>query len=533
MTINFTIPTPSGPFQFRAEPGTSLLFVGANGGGKTRLAVKIETDLAERAHRISAHRALILNPDVPKISERIALYGLTTGHPHEGTSAAVRPGSRWRGNPAVALLNDFDFLIQALFAEQTNTALATHKTVRTGNTQPPALTKFEQLVDIWNRVLPHRQLDITGDNIEILSANSKYAATDMSDGERAVFYLIGQTLMASQNVLLIFDEPELHIHRAILSRLWDELEAVRPDCAMVLISHDLEFVASREGQKFALSDYDPIRGWTIQSIPEESGFSEEITTLILGSRRPVLFVEGRGGSLDQAIYRACYPEWTIIPRGSCEEVIHSVVTMRANSALTRITCAGIVDSDAYEPAEIQYLAGKGIVVLPVSEIENLFLLPNVIRAIAMTEGYNGNNLEGKVKEILDELFQHASEENARRAVVMRYCRRQIDRTLKKVDLSAATDTVALAAEYSTKTSALDVQALAQLATSRIQKAIAGRDAAELLRWFDDKALMGIACKAKGTNKAAFEQWIVRTMRNNTTPSVKQAVRSLLPPVQAT
>ena len=99
----------------------------------------------------------------------------------------------------------------------------------------------------------------------------------MSDGERAVFYLIGQTLSAANDSLIIFDEPELHIHRAIMSRLWDELEAARPDCGMVLISHDLEFVASRKGQKFVVTNYTPSAGWTIEQVPEDTGFTEEIT----------------------------------------------------------------------------------------------------------------------------------------------------------------------------------------------------------------------------------------------------------------
>jgi ABC-type molybdenum transport system ATPase subunit/photorepair protein PhrA len=50
MTFNFSVATPSGPMNFQVEPGTSLLFVGANGSGKTRLAVKIEDDLGDRAH---------------------------------------------------------------------------------------------------------------------------------------------------------------------------------------------------------------------------------------------------------------------------------------------------------------------------------------------------------------------------------------------------------------------------------------------------------------------------------------------------
>ena len=87
-----------------------------------------------------------------------------------------------------------------------------------------------------------------------------------------------------------------------------------------------------------------------------------------------------------AIYRRCYPKWTVIPRGSCSEVIHSVVTMRKNADLTWIKCSGIVDADDYEDEDKDYLAELGIATLPVSEIENVIALPDVSRAIAKTEG---------------------------------------------------------------------------------------------------------------------------------------------------
>jgi energy-coupling factor transporter ATP-binding protein EcfA2 len=535
MTFNFSVPTPTGIIDFKVEPGTSLLFVGANGGGKTRLAVKIEDDLGDKTHRISAHRALTLNPSVPKVSERVALLGLRTGYPHE--TAALRQYrtlNRWQNNAAVSMLNDYDHLVQVLFADQANTSLMTHKNARAATGHPPLATKFESLVEIWDRILPHRKLDITGDDIQTLIAgtDAKYPAADMSDGERAIFYLIGQTLTAAPDSLIIFDEPELHIHRSIMSRLWDELEAARPDCGMVFISHDLEFVASREGQKYVLRDYDPTNGWTIEAVPDDTGFSEDITTLILGSRKPVLFVEGEGSSLDKAIYRACYPDWTIIPRGSCEEVIHAVVTMRANAALTRVTCAGIVDADAYDATDVQLLQSKGIAVLPVSEIENLFLLPSVIEAIARAEGYEEATLEAKLAPIFEELFTQAADPKNQLPIVMRYCRRRIDRALKKVDLSAATDAAALAYDYTNKTGALDVAALATMATDSIQKAIADSNAPELLKWYDNKGILGIACKAKGTTKVQFEQWVVRTLRNKTAPTVSEAVRKVLPAVVA-
>ena len=158
-------------------------------------------------------------------------------------------------------------------------------------------------------------MQVTGEGIA-----EPYTASEMSDGERAIFYLIGQTLNAADDSVLIVDEPELHVHKSIMSKLWDDLEAARPDCSFVFITHDLEFAASRPAQKFVIRDYDPAPRWTIQRVPEDSGFDEDVVTLILGSRKPVLFVEGELSSLDHAVYRGCYPDWTVIPRGSCEEV---------------------------------------------------------------------------------------------------------------------------------------------------------------------------------------------------------------------
>ena len=98
--------------------GGAVIFVGANGSGKSRLAINIEESLGEQAHRISAHRALNLNPDVPKIREDKALRTLRYGDDWEGISIGNRNRSRWRSKASSFLLNDFDSVIQALFAEQ-------------------------------------------------------------------------------------------------------------------------------------------------------------------------------------------------------------------------------------------------------------------------------------------------------------------------------------------------------------------------------------------------------------------------------
>jgi AAA domain, putative AbiEii toxin, Type IV TA system len=530
--FDLSIPGPASVLLVSVKPGTSAIFVGANGGGKTRLAVLLEKSVGDQAHRISAHRALTLNPTVAKIPEREALAGLRTGLANaQAQVSAHRSNSRWQNNEAISLLNDFDYLVQALFAEQTNRALETHTRNRAGDHTRARPTNFERLAAIWHRLLPNRQLHISGDNIEVSIPGSaaKYPASEMSDGERAIFYMIGQALTAATNSLLIVDEPELHVHRSIMARLWDELEAARQDCAIVYITHDLEFAATRMAQKFVIDSYDPAPRWKIEPVPQNTGFSEELTTLILGSRRPVLFVEGGDTSLDLALYRACYPKFTVIPRGSCEVVLHSVVTMRRNKELTCITCAGLVDADDYEPGEARALSAHGVAILPVSEIENLIVLPSVSHAILEHEGFSGSDLQSRLDGIATEIFAMLTNPSALESVVLRYCRRRIDRALKKIDLSTAQDEAGLVVNFANSVAAVNIQQIAQTRRTRIQNAVRDSDLPALLALYDNKGMVAVAAsKLKTTPKDAFVDWLTRVLANDKVPSLVAAVQAILP-----
>lgn len=275
MTFSFQIPDGVRQTSIVIEPGSSVIFVGANGSGKTRLAVFIEDTVGERAHRISAHRALKLNPAVPKIRGAEALRKLRYGWDHEQATVAHRTGNRWADSkPAVAMLDDFDSLLQALFAEQSVTTLETHTKYRSGALTNAVATKFETLAEIWQRLLPHRLLVISGDDIrvKVVGESETYPASDMSDGERAIFYLIAQALVAADSSLLIIDEPELHVHPSVMSSLWDEIEAARKDCAFLFITHDLHFAAARATPKFVIKSFVPTPSWAIESVPEDTGF---------------------------------------------------------------------------------------------------------------------------------------------------------------------------------------------------------------------------------------------------------------------
>ncbi len=533
--------------------GEAVHFVGANGSGKSRLAVYIEDRLGEVAHRVSAHRALGLNPGVAKVGESAARSTLRYGHP-----TLKDRQRRWSHSLQGAPLNDFDALLQTLFAEQSNTALRTHQTARSGESATPEATLMEALVEAWHSILPLRRLAVSGDDIQVSadmtqdrgdeeggsgeslvdvdsanqSVNEYYSASDLSDGERAVFYLLGQSLCAPPNTVLIFDEPELHIHRSIMGALFDRIEADRPDCCFVYVSHDLEFASSRVGRKLLVHEYTHESQWEIEDVPEVEGLEEEVVALILGSRRPILFVEGEATSLDLAVYRNVYDEWTVVPSGSCEAVIHAVTSLRRNDRFTRVHCRGIVDADDRHVDELERLREIGIHPLPVSEIESVFVLPPVALAIARHEGYEASQADGVLSDLTQKIVDHIRACGTVDRAVMQFCRRRIDSHLKSVDMTSASSVEDLRIALDQAVASLDVSAIAAQRRSEIDEALDQGDLTQILSFVDGKGLLAITASVlKSCKKDAFLQWLTRCLGSGEPAGVVEAVRGALPVIE--
>ena len=523
--------------ELTLETGKTTIIIGANGSGKTRLAVFLEEQLGEKAHRIAAHRALILKSDLEKITEEKAknalMYGLDYGHIEN------RTGWRWDGNANIALLNDFGKLLQYLFAEQNNISVKYYQNCLNNNPVEIKKSKLYKLKELWEILLPHKILHITGDNIFVSTmteSTSKYLASEMSDGERAVFYILGQVLSANEGSILIFDEPELHIHKSIISNLWDEIEKLRPDCSFLMITHDIEFAATRVAKKYVIRNYYPAPAWDISEIPD-SELDEQTITLILGSRRPILFVEGEKTSLDMEIYRLCYPEWTVIPKGACKDVIQAVSSLRKlneDMPILNIKCAGIVDRDTRDNSQIQKLEGEGIKVLLCSEIENIFSRSSVAYEILKIEDFTDDELTNKQEqfktELLDYIQDKLSGDKLEKFVVKRIHRR-IDTYLKNIDLSDTQNSNDMKDKLISELLALTNSKINEWISemkNEIQKCIDHQDIDGLLEIYEDKGLLAkTASILRDARKSDFENWLMRKLKvpNN---RLLQAIKSVLP-----
>jgi energy-coupling factor transporter ATP-binding protein EcfA2 len=525
-----SIPSVHGDIALTLEAGKSTVFIGANGAGKTRLGVMIEDRFQGQAevHRIAAHRSLQMNTAVQPPSLDRALNQLRYGYAEGGNG--YKHGHRWGSNPAIAMLSDFDHLIAALYAEENNISVKFRQDVRANPATQVATTKLDILREIWQEILPHRTLIVQASDVKTAPAgqlDAAYNAAEMSDGERVIFYLLGQALLVPANAILIIDEPELHINKSVLAKLFDKIESNRQDCALVYITHDVDFAASRHAAtKYVIRAYQKNpEQWDIEHVPEDTDIPDDVVALIVGSRLPVLFVEGDGGSLDIAVYRRVFEAFTVIPVGSCDQVIHTVSSFASRKELHRVGCAGIIDADGRSAEESEYLAGKSIYTLPVSEVENLLLLPGVFIELAKALAYNGAEAEQKLADLKARVIELAAKEIDR--ISLDYTRRRIDATVKKIGL-AATDIVTLETDFRDATAAIDPQTIFNDMKSELSNAVQSGDYLTILRHYDNKGLLAEAARILAQQKKSLEEFIGRTLRGTSQPALLAALVRELP-----
>ena len=113
---------------------------------------------------------------------------------------------------------------------------------------------------------------------------------------------------------------------------------------------------------------------------------------ILGNRQKILLVEGTPDkSTDRKLYSKIFEDYNIIPLEGCGTVIQTTKAYNRMREIHYKEVKGIIDRDRKAEEEINSLRTYDIFVSKVAEIENLFLLPEVIRIVARKQ--NIENVE--------------------------------------------------------------------------------------------------------------------------------------------
>lgn len=234
--------------------------------------------------------------------------------------------------------------------------------------------------------------------------------------------------------------------------------------------------------------------------------------------------------VDSAIYRRVYPEFTTIPIGGAQDVIHAVSTFRKHEQLHRLSCAGLIDADSRDADEIRQLEASKIFVLSVSEVENLLLCSAVFKALAKRLLFSDADIETKLTELKTIVFREARKQLAE--ISIRRSRREIDRRMKAIGLEAKT-VEQLTAEFAVKVGEIDVNAAYNSAFQSLHDAIEANDYDMVLKLFDHKGLLSEAAKLLGKQgRKSLEEYVGRALCDKENAALCNALMAHIPRVTA-
>lgn len=487
-----------------------LVVIGANGTGKSSFG----RDLAERyaacAERIAGMRALFIN------SSSVNFRDLLSGRLHDAP-----------------LLSEYEKLVVRLRQEEYEAAVDYKEACKKEPGLAPPLTRIDRIQEIWEKMFPHNRLVRKSGFIELASTSKNgnpYNASRMSDGEKIVFYLIGAVLSSRPDALLIIEEPEIHLHTSIKSRLWDEIEICRPDCTFVYLTHDIEFASSRRhGKRIWIRSFDgDDRLWDYEILENDESFPEELYLEILGNRKPVLFIEGTdSSSIDIRLYPHIFPDYTVKPMGGCQKVIETTKAFGQLKDFHLLESRGIVDRDRRTEGEIDYLRQQHILVPEVAEVENLLMLEEVIKTVARRLMRDSEAVFRQVKDNVVKLFEKELE-----AQVLLHAKHRVRRKLETtVDRKIAT-VEQLAEHVEAIRESILVETIYRELKKQFAAYAARKDYRSILRVYNQKGMLPQSrlCPLLGiSNKESYLNLILSILKENAADAgaIRQAIKACL------
>lgn len=504
-----------------------LVVVGANGAGKTRFGSWIEEHNYEKVHRISAQKSLSMPSSVSTKSIEVAkeelLYGIHNDDKN-WLKQYGRKNRRWSNNLNTSLLNDYEKLMVLLHSEEYEKSVYYKDH---GGERP--ITKLDKIQQIWESVLPHRKLEKRAGVIDVYPnghVDKKYNGSEMSDGERCIFYLIGEVLCAPERSVIIIDEPEMHIHISLIKHLFDLIEAERSDCTFIYLTHSIDFAFSRQNAtKLWAKSYEG-EIWDFEILNEEMPIPEQLYLEVLGSRLPIIFIEGDNSSIDYEIYSQVFTDYTLKPVNSCTKVIQIAKSFNDAFDVHHIQSYGIIDRDRRDNVDVNNLVSKNIWVLDVAEAENLLLLKEVVETVANYMGKNPEHTFSVVKQNLIDFF--AKEMPSQ---ILLFFKEILSRKYQELTNFTSHELPDVIKEMDIKYEGIERQTIFDDIRSNFQKILDNADYDSILRVFNLKNALipnSKVCEEIGVrNKEEYRKLIVTLMKKNNDDGkrIKEAIKN--------
>ena len=421
-----------GPLKVTLKPGNHFFVVGANGSGKSALIQHFVSSIPNGGfRRISAHRQSWFQSEGIDLTPRARReYG------EHISQWEVQNRARWRDEFSQ---QKQDAVLFDLVASENFLARRAKLLVQEGHLEEARRIVLDEVAPFAtvNELLAQGslnvKLELTEDE-EILAHNhcggDLYSLAKMSDGERNAAILAATVVTAKSGTVLLIDEPERHLHRAVIEPFLTGLFQRRNDCTLIISTHEIALPVSNPSASVLIVrsckwDGDVASAWDVNLLEPNTELPEDLKRAILGARKRVLFIEGDdASSLDLPLYSALFPGVSIVSKGGFSEVQKAVAGLRKAQGHHHVEAFGLIDRDNLSEDEVKRLAKGFVFALNVYSVEALFYCAESIAAVAHrqaeTLGRDADEMfEAATKAALDAL--HGS--NIAERMAARRCER--------------------------------------------------------------------------------------------------------------
>ncbi len=439
--MNWNIPRTSGEqLSIPLQSGGQIFVVGANGSGKSALLQNLASSQPRIPHIrwITAHRQTWLESGNITLTLHNRREVDKDSQIYNG-----RPDTRWKdhnsGQMQAAVLFD-------LVADENERARSITRHFDDRNfkdarrVSSESASPFAQI----NELLALGTLTVSLENSkgeEILAQHGngggKFSIEKMSDGERSAVIMAANVVTAKPATVFLIDEPERHLHRAIIVPFLSALFNQRKDCSFVVSTHEIALpVANPDARILKVRSCtwngDMCKAWDVEVLEPNTELPEELKLAILGARERILFVEGGSSSLDLPLYSALFPGLSVVPKGDCINVERAVSGLRGSCDLHHVKAFGLIDRDDRPEEKIRKLADKGVFALGVCSVESLYYCSDAIAAVAHRQA---ESLGSKADKMIELAKKNALDALKQNGLAERMAARRCEHTVRSSMLS--------------------------------------------------------------------------------------------------